>query len=59
MAKCETYNICGKVECTYYFDVKATSKKEAEELARQQLMGNYLTMECECSELNIESVSKE
>lgn len=59
MAKVETYNICGSVTCIYYFDVKAKSKKEAEEIARQQLMGNYLTMECECSDLKIESVSKE
>lgn len=58
MAKMETYNICGSVTCTYYFDVKAKSQKEAEEMARQQLMGNYPTMECECSDLKIESVSK-
>lgn len=54
-----TYNICGSVTCTYYFDVEANSEQEAEEKAKQQLMGNYLTMECECSDLKIESVSKE
>lgn len=52
------YNICGMVTCAYYFDVEAKSKKEAEEKAKQHLMGNYLTMECECSDLKIETVSK-
>lgn len=53
-----TYNICGEVTCTYYFKVDAKSKKEAEEKAHQHLMGHYLNMECECSDLKIVNVSK-
>ena len=54
-----TYNINGSVSCNYYFTIEAASAAEAEEVANEYLANNYLVMDCDGSEVVINSVDKE
>ena len=53
------YNIGGSVTCAYIFSVEADTEEEAEEKARQQLAEDYLVMDCESSDITIDTVDKE